>query len=193
MHMYPYLVAIGSSTGGVKVLQEILKELPTGKGAAILIAHHITRDFEKDFFQWISRQTPYAIKTPKDGERICPDTIYVAPSDVHLCVGADGIIRLSKEPPVDGFRPSATKLFESVAKHSDSKCIGIVLSGMGRDGAAGLLEMAKIGGVTIAQDKKTSPVFGMPDVAIKMGAVSHILGSGEIAKMVLQKLEAWNR
>lgn len=191
--MYPYLIAIGSSTGGVKVLQEILKGLPTGKGAAILITHHITKDFEKDFFEWISRQTSYDLKVPKNGERICPDTIHVALSGMHLCVGADMTIRLSEEPPIDGFRPSATKLFESVARHTDSKCIGIILSGMGRDGASGLLEIAKIGGVTIAQDKKTSSVFGMPDVAIKMGAVSYILGSSDISKVVLRKLEEWNR
>lgn len=189
----PYLVAIGSSTGAVKVLQEILKGLPSGKRAAILLVHHIARDFEKDFTDLLYRQSSYLPGDVKNGEKIVPETIYVAPSDYHLCVSENATIALSKDPPVDGFRPSATKLFQSIALYAPGRCIGIVLSGMGRDGAAGLLELAQGGGFTIAQDRATSSVFGMPDAAIKIGAATRVLGSSEIAKVVLDKLEEWNK
>lgn len=189
----PHLIAIGSSTGAVKVLQEILKDFPVKKNAAILLAHHITKDFGKDFVAWLKCQASYAIKVPEDGERIFPETLYVSPPDTHLCVGKGRTIQLSQDPPVNGFRPSATKLFESIARNSPFRSIGIILSGMGNDGAEGLLLLAKQGGFTIAQDQKTSVVFSMPRVAIKIGAVNRIAASSEIANVVLEKLEEWNR
>ncbi|MBI2267309.1 MAG: response regulator [Armatimonadetes bacterium] len=187
------LIAIGSSTGGAKVLLDILKELPKGRNAAVLVSHHVRAEFQLDFVDWLSRQVPYRVKLAEHGERISGDVIYISPQDVHLRLGTGGLIELSQAPPIRGFRPSATELFGSLASLAPSRTIGVILSGMGDDGAKGLLDLCEKKGHTIAQDRETSIVYGMPKAAADLGAASEILPAEKIGGAITARLELWNR
>lgn len=119
--------------------------------------------------------------------------IYISPQDVHLRLGTGGLIELSQAPPIRGFRPSATELFGSLASLAPSRTIGVILSGMGDDGAKGLLDLCEKKGHTIAQDRETSIVYGMPKAAADLGAASEILPAEKIGGAITARLELWNR
>lgn len=178
------LIAIGASTGGPQVLAEILGELPRQVGAPILVVQHIAPGFTAGLVEWLRQGTRLAVKLAEPGESARPGTVYVAPEGSQMGVTKEGQIRLTKEPVEDGFCPSATHLFQSVAEALGRSAVGILLTGMGRDGAAGLKRLREAGGVTIAQDKESSVIFGMPAEAVRLGAAEYVLSPTQISEMI---------
>lgn len=172
------LLAIASSTGGPQVLKSILSRLPSTFSLPILITQHISKGFIGGMISWLQESSALPIELAENGESLIPGHIYFAPDDAHLCVDRtpSGLkLLLSKEPLINGFRPSATALFESVSRSCKSQAIGLILTGMGKDGAIGLLSMRQAGAHTLAQDEASSIVYGMPGEAIKLEAVDEII------------------
>ncbi len=175
------LIAIGASTGGPAVVAEILGALPAGLAAPILVVQHIAPGFSTGLAEWLGQRTRLAVKLAEPGEPARPGMVYLAPDGSQMGITKDGRIRLTKEPAEGGFCPSVTHLFESVADAYGRAAAGILLTGMGRDGAAGLRKLLGAGAVTIAQDEETSVVFGMPGEAIRLGAAEYVLAPAQIA------------
>lgn len=177
----PMVVAIGASTGGPGALVEVLKALPTTFSTPVLIVLHIAEPFARAFADWLDGQVSRPVAYARDGEDLREVTgrAVMAPPNRHLVVRG-GRLRLTQEPERHSCRPSVDVLFESVALAYGAAAIGCLLTGMGRDGASGLLEMRRNGGLTIAQDEATSVVFGMPREAVLLGAVQRVLGLHEI-------------
>jgi len=181
----PYeLIAIGCSTGGPQVLKSILSALPAGFPLPIVIVQHISHGFVLGLASWLNSISPLEVKVVRHAEPLLPGTVYIAPDDRHLLVTRSGSglhASLSDAPLVGQFRPSATPLLQSVATTCGEMAIGMLLSGMGDDGAVGLLALHQAKGHTLAQDQASSVVFGMPGSAIKLNAVDEVLGIDEIA------------
>lgn len=177
----PELVAVGASTGGPQALGTILSGLPADFPAPLAVVQHISKGFLPGLIDWLARQSRLAICIAEDGQRMEPGRVYFAPDDHHLIVTADKTLRLSKGPPVNALRPSVGVLFGSVVGSLESRAVGVLLTGMGRDGAKELGLMRERGAVTIAQDERSSIVHGMPGEAIRLGAAAHILPIEAIA------------
>jgi len=180
------LVAIGASTGGPPVLRTILSGLEEGFPAPIMVVQHIARGFSEGLVSWLDRFSSVNVRLAEEGERIIPGRVYVAPEDLHMGVGKDLNISLSREDPEYGLRPSVSYMFRSVAKAFGKRAIGILLTGMGKDGAYELKLMKDSGAVTIAQDEESSIVHGMPAAAIKLGGTTHVLSPEEIQRALNQ-------
>jgi two-component system, chemotaxis family, protein-glutamate methylesterase/glutaminase len=174
-------VAIGASTGGPIALQSILSKLPPNLGAPVLVVQHICDGFTAGFVDWLNVTCPLTIRVAQDGVPLLPGYVLVAPAGRHLLVDRSGSILLSDEILVDGHRPSVTSLFQSVAEAFGRDAVGVLLTGMGRDGVAGMQALRKAGAVTIAQDKESSVVHGMPGEAIRADAAMYVLPPDEIA------------
>ena len=176
------LIAIGASTGGPGVLAEILAGLPTAP--PIVVVQHIAPGFTTGLAEWLNRGTRLEVKLAKAGESVRPGTVYLAPEGTQMGITKEGRISLAKEPAEDGFCPSATYLFQSVAESYGPSAIGILLTGMGRDGASGLRRLRDAAAVTMVQDEDTSVVFGMPAEAIRLGAAEYVLSPEQISGML---------
>jgi two-component system chemotaxis response regulator CheB len=174
-------VAVGASTGGPAALQRVLSELPADFAPSVLIVQHISKGFLGGLMQWLGAACPLAVKIAEDGERLKPSTVYIAPDDRHLGVAGGARILLDDGPPIGGFRPSATFLFDSVAKGLGAASLHVILTGMGRDGVTGLEAAHAAGATIIAQDEASSVIFGMPGAAIQSGVVDRILPLEAIA------------
>lgn len=181
------LVAIASSLGGPKALAEVLLGLPKSFAAPIVICQHITIGFADELSRWLKSETKRDVVEATAAIALQPGRIFVAGSDAHLVAKADFTLEIDRSAPVGGFRPSCDVLLRSVAVSFGDRAIGVVLTGMGRDGARGLKEIRSRGGHTIAQDEATSIVFGMPGEAIALGAAEKILPLDQIA----QQLGRW--
>ncbi|HET89193.1 MAG TPA: chemotaxis-specific protein-glutamate methyltransferase CheB [Chloroflexi bacterium] len=181
---HPELIAIAASTGGPGVLREIFTALPGDLSIPIVTVQHITPGFAQGFVQWLDGETELKVSIAQDGERVREGSVLVAPDDMHLTVATGGIVRLDRSDPVKGQRPSATRLFDSVAKVYGSVAIGIVLTGMGDDGADGLENLRRAGGHIIAQDEESCVVFGMPKAAIERGVVDRVMSPQKIASVL---------
>lgn len=175
------IVVIAASLGGPKALSALLSMLPREFKAPILLVQHISEGFTGGMAQWLSWQTSSKVVEAKDGEQVQPGTVYVGPSGFHLAVKSDGRIKLEDTPPIMGFKPACDRLLESAAAAFGRRAIGVVLTGMGRDGARGLKAIRDAGGHTIAQDEASCVVFGMPREAIALGAAEKILPLDQIA------------
>ncbi|HEY4125290.1 MAG TPA: chemotaxis protein CheB [Rhizomicrobium sp.] len=175
------LVAIASSTGGPGALQQIFSELPANFAAPILVVQHIAGGFAESLVRSLNG-TQLAVKLAEEGEMLKPGTVYIAPDNRHLGISSRNTVALSETPAIEGFRPSATFLFEAAAKAFGRQLTAVVLTGMGRDGVAGLRAVHEGGGTIIAQDRETSTVFGMPKAAIESGFVDRVLPLGAIAR-----------
>ncbi|HVT23309.1 MAG TPA: chemotaxis protein CheB [Rhizomicrobium sp.] len=175
------IVAIASSTGGPGALQHIFSELPGDFAAPILVVQHIAGGFADSLVRSLGT-TALTIKLAQDGETLKPATVYIAPDNRHLGVSPRNTVMLSEDAPIEGFRPSATYLFEAAAKAFGPQLTAVMLTGMGRDGVAGLPLVRALGGTVIAQDRETSTVFGMPKVAIENGFVDRVLPLAAIAR-----------
>jgi two-component system, chemotaxis family, protein-glutamate methylesterase/glutaminase len=169
------LVAIGASTGGPPVLQTILAALPRDFPAPILIVQHIAAGFTQGFVDWLAQSSSLSVQVPTHGQSVLPGEVYVAPDGLHMAVGVDGRVQLRSDEPENGLRPSVSCLFRSVAKAYGHSAVGVLLTGMGRDGASELKLMKEQGAVTIAQDRDTSVVHGMPGEAIRLGGATYVL------------------
>ena len=178
------VVAIGASTGGPKALYKVLNELPADFPCGIVVVQHISEGFTSGLVEWLDRNSNVKVKEAEANDQIQPGVVLIAPYDFHMIVVSGGRIRLNKALPVRGHRPSVTVLFSSVAKVYNANSIGVVLTGMGEDGAAGLVEMRGNGSKTIVQDEESSVIFGMPKVAIEMGAAEEVLPIDKIGKFL---------
>jgi two-component system chemotaxis response regulator CheB len=182
------LIAVGASTGGTEAIKEFLMGMPPD-APAIVIAQHIPKAFSTAFAERMNRTTPLTVFEAQDGQQIMPGHAYIAPGDLHLIIvrsGARWICRLDEGPPVNRHKPSVDVLFRSVAQEAGYNAIGVLLTGMGKDGAQGLLEMRQAGSPTIAQDEATSVVWGMPGEAVQIGAAVEELPLQRIASRVLE-------
>lgn len=180
-HNQAQVVAIGLSTGGPPALQTILGSLPASFPLPLVIVQHISQGFMFGLASWLSNVTPFRCKVGELGETIKPGTVYLAPDNTHLTFKGTANLWYESTEPVDGHRPSATVLFESVAQNFGPKAIGLLLTGMGKDGARGLKAMYDAGAYTIAQDEASSLIFGMPKAAIELNAVKEVLSIDQIA------------
>ncbi len=178
------LIAIAASTGGPGVLRGIFHALPGDFAIPIVAVQHITSGFAKGFARWLNGETALEIKLAKDGEQVKPGRVLIAPDDTHLTIAPDGIVRLDHSEPVKGQRPSATRLFESAASTCGASTVGIVLTGMGEDGADGLESLHRAGGHIIAQDEESCVVFGMPKAAIERQIVNRIMSPDKIVSVL---------
>jgi two-component system chemotaxis response regulator CheB len=176
------MVAIGASTGGPQVIQTILAGLDPDFTAPVLMVQHISPGFIQGFVDWLAKTTHCAIHLAVDNEKPLPGHVYVAPDGVHLGVTSSGRLKLSQDPPEKGLRPSVSYLFRSVGAAFGSSAIGVLLSGMGQDGAAELKQLYDKGAVTLVQDAATAVIFGMPGEAVRLGAARYILPPEEIAR-----------
>lgn len=174
-------VAIGASTGGPLVLQAILSRLQPEFAAPILIVQHISAGFTSGFCEWLERASDFKVRLAAQDDIVLPGVAYVAPDGMHMTVHLNGTIALRSDPPEYGLRPSVSCLFRSVAELFGPRAIGVLLTGMGRDGAQELKLMRQAGAVTIAQDRQTSVIYGMPGEAVKLDAATYVLAPEEIA------------
>lgn len=182
------VVTIGASTGGPQALRIILTQLPSNFPVPVICTQHISEGFLQGLIDWLGTECKLQVKIAQVGESPLPGTIYFAPERNHLELDAQGRFTYSTSPPVNGHRPSVTVTFKSIANFYSRATAGVLLTGMGRDGAEGMQTIASHGGITIAQDEKSSVVFGMPKEAIALGAAQHILPSQEIAPLLLSKI-----
>ena len=184
------LIAIGASTGGTEAVREVLDDMPANS-PAVVIAQHIPEMFSARFADRMNKSSAMNVSEAKDGETILPGHAYVAPGSHHLEVvrnGARFTCKLSQKAPVNRHRPSVDVLFDSVASTCGANAIGVILTGMGGDGALGLLNMRTSGAHTIAQDEATSVVWGMPGEAVKQNAACEVHPLHKVAGAVLQRV-----
>ncbi|WP_019590917.1 chemotaxis response regulator protein-glutamate methylesterase [Thioalkalivibrio sp. ALE20] len=183
------VIALGASTGGVEALKEVLMGLPPDS-PGIVITQHIPAGFSQAFAERMNRSTALRVKQAEDGDVIMPGHVFIAPgTDYHLRVDRDGaryVCRLDDQNAVNRHRPSVDVLFESAAQSSGSNTVAALLTGMGDDGARGLLALREAGAHTIAQDEATSLVWGMPGAAVKADAAAQVLPLGKIAQALLE-------
>jgi len=182
------LVVLGASLGGPRALAAVLKALPQEFPAPIAVVQHIADGFIDGLAGWLAQESRLDVATARDGEPLRPGRVLLAPSGRHLLVERPGVARLSDAPPLDTFRPSVTPLFRSAAAAYGARACGVLLTGMGRDGAEGLKAMRDAGGLTLVQDEATSAVFGMPRAAIELGAAERVLPLGDIAAALLEEV-----
>jgi two-component system, chemotaxis family, protein-glutamate methylesterase/glutaminase len=186
------IIAVGASTGGTEAIREFLMGMPADS-PAIVIAQHIPAAFSLPFTRRMDSLCAVSVVEPQDGQYIMPGHVYIAPGGKHLLIERDGAryrCRLNEGPPVNRHCPSVDVLFRSVAQKVGPNAVGVILTGMGDDGARGLKEMRDAGAPTIAQDEATSVVWGMPGAAVKLGAVGEILPLNKVADAVMRLAEA---
>src|SRR5882724_11965561 len=175
------VVGIGASTGGPAAIVSVLKAIPADFPLPILLVLHIGQPFANAFAEWLDGQTAHPVAYARDGEHVAAAAgrVVMAPPDLHLEISA-GRLRLTATPERHSCRPSVDALFESLAREYRDGAAACLLTGMGRDGANGLLDVHRAGGLTIAQDESTSVVYGMPREAVLLGAAQRVLPIGEI-------------
>ncbi|OGA95944.1 MAG: chemotaxis response regulator protein-glutamate methylesterase [Betaproteobacteria bacterium RIFCSPLOWO2_12_FULL_66_14] len=178
------IVAIGASTGGPPALQTILAALPKDFPAPLVIVQHMAAGFVRGFVEWLAQSSSLPVHLAAHGERILPGHVYVAPDEHQMKVERGGKIALTKDEPENGLRPSVSYLFRSVAEVYGADSVAGLLTGMGRDGAEELRRLKEKGAVTIAQDKDSSVVHGMPGEAIKLDAAMLVLPPEKIAPVL---------
>lgn len=185
------IIAIGASTGGTEAIKEVLIGLPADC-PGVVITQHIPEAFSRPFAERMDRHSAMTVYEAKDGQQILPGHVYIAPGNRHLLVersGARYICRLNDGPPVNRHKPSVDVLFRSVAQNVGSNAIGVILTGMGDDGARGLKEMLDNGAKTLVQDEKSSVVWGMPGEAYKLGAAKDQYPLNKIASELLKRCQ----
>jgi two-component system chemotaxis response regulator CheB len=183
------IIAIGASTGGTEAIREVLAALPAD-APAIVISQHIPAAFSKPFADRMNQTSAMAVCEAQDGQYILPGHVYIAPGDQHLLIERDGAryrCRLNSGPHVNRHRPSVDVMFRSVAQNVGPNATGVILTGMGDDGARGLKEMMEAGAHTIAQDEASSVVWGMPGAAVRLGAAHQVLPLHRLPEELLQR------
>jgi len=185
----PLIVAIGASTGGPPALAAILRELPVDLGVAILVVQHMAEGFLEGLARWLDDAADLTVGVARDGERLVPGNVYLAPAGLNLVLRPGYRVELS--PPPDGqyHVPGVDVTFASVARLCGANSVGVLLTGMGRDGAKGLLAMREAGARTLGQDEASSVVWGMPAAALALGAVDQQLPLSQMAAAIVTAVE----
>ncbi len=181
------VIAIGASTGGTQALQQVLQALPANS-PGIVIVQHMPEHFTRAFSDRLNSICDLEIKEAENGDQVYPGRALIAPGNYHMLLnrsGAQYYVQVKKGPLVSRHRPSVDVLFKSTARYAGANAIGVIMTGMGSDGAAGLLEMKNSGAQTVAQDERSCIVFGMPKVAIELGGADEIVSLKNIPKKVL--------
>lgn len=179
-------VVIGASTGGPKALYAVITAFPEKLGVSVFVVQHMPVGFTKAFAERLNLNSKIKVVEASDGMSIEMDTVYVAPGGFHMEVGSDRKLHLNTEPTLWGVRPAVDKLFISAAKIYGPNIISAVLTGMGKDGAQGTIEIKKSGGVTLAEDKSTCTIYGMPKAAFETGMVDIVLPIDSIANEIVK-------
>lgn len=183
---------IGASTGGTEAIKSFLLQMPSDC-PGILITQHMPAGFTKSFADRLNTLCKISVKEAVDGERVLPGHAYIAPGDQHLLLGRSGanyVTKLSDAPPVSRHKPSVDVLFDSAAQNAGKNAIGVIMTGMGKDGAAGMANMKQAGAYNFAQDEASCVVFGMPKEAIAHGGVEEVLPLTDLPKAVFAQLTA---
>jgi two-component system chemotaxis response regulator CheB len=182
----PLVVAIAASTGGPTALVKVLGRISPEVGAAFLVVQHMSRGFLEGLVRWLDNEVELEVRKAHEGDLLEAGVVLVAPGDHHMMVTELDSVRLNKSLPINGHRPSAEVLFDSVANNYGNRGVGVILTGMGSDGAEGLKSLRLCGGHTIAQDEQTSIIFGMPKAAIELDAAEIILPLDEIGPEIMK-------
>ena len=185
------IVIIGSSAGGPRILKSIFQDLPL-LDSVIIIIQHMPKFVNESLCQGLDNLTDMSVVIAQDGEELQSGTVYIAPSEVHLELEENMKVKLSKGDKINYVCPSVDVTMRSLEKQSDSVIIGVVLTGMGRDGANGITHIKRINGVTIAQDEKSSIIFGMPKEAIQTGQVDWVLDPYQIKIKIIELVGKMN-
>ena len=184
------VVTLGLSTGGPRTMQVILANLPRNFPVPILCTQHISTGFLESHIAWLNTQSKLKVKIAREGEKPLPGHVYYAPESYHLGLTPSGRFWYDPSPPLGSHRPSVTKMFEAIASVYGASALAMLLTGMGKDGASGLLQLAKAGSITAVQDEASSVVFGMPKEAIALGAAQHIVGLEAIPQFLKDQVIA---
>jgi len=184
----PHIDVIGmcASAGGPTAVTTVLSALPAARMPPILLVQHLARGFAQTFAQWLTTETRYPVLVAEDGMPLELGRVYLAPDDHHLGYGTGGIARLALDPPIGMFRPSATFLLRSLQALGE-RALGVVLSGMGTDGASGAVAMRRTGAAVVAQDRESCAVYGMPEATLDAGGADESLNPAEIAAWLVRK------
>jgi two-component system chemotaxis response regulator CheB len=169
------IVGIGASSGGPRVLEELLSSLPATYALAVVVVQHMAEGFMGGMITWLQQRCLLPMRVAEEGDVLVPRQVLFAPESAHLVVQPGGRVHLAEGNPIKGCRPSVDVTFTSLANVYGSRAAGTLLTGMGSDGAAGLLAIRQAGGVTLVQDEASSVVFGMPRAAVELGAAQHVL------------------
>jgi two-component system response regulator WspF len=188
----PPLIAIGASTGGPQAVAEILQTLPPALPAAVIIVQHVDEHFASGLAEWLTRRCGRAVRPAMDGDRLAVGQIAIAAGPDHLVIAPTGRLTYTPEPRDSSYKPSVDAFFQSAARRRGLKGCGVLLTGMGRDGADGLLAMRRAGFHTIAQDQATSVVWGMPKAAAEIGAAMDVLPLPAIGPRALAAIKELN-
>jgi len=178
------IIVIGASAGGPAALQTLFSSLDRNLPVPVVVVQHIEKGFASGFAEWLGSHSSIPVKIADDGETLVPGTAYLPPGDFHIILKTPETVGLSKGIPQHGLRPAVDVLFHSAARLYGSSSIGILLSGMGRDGANGLLAMKNAGAFTIVQDEASSLVYGMPGEAVRLGAACSICSPSRMSKLI---------
>jgi len=181
------IIALGASTGGTEALKQVVTGLPMNT-PAIVVSQHLPASFSASFARHVNEATEMTVCIAENGQQILPGNIYIAPGDQHLLVIRDGaryICKLNDGPAVNRHKPSVEVMFRSVAQNVGSNAIGVMLTGMGADGAKAMKEMKDAGSINVIQDEASSVVWGMPGEAFKLGAADHVVSLDEVAAQIL--------
>ncbi len=187
-----WIVAIGTSTGGPRALQEVLTRLPGHLPCPTIVVQHMPPGFTRSLAERLNSLCALTVKEAEDNEKLVAGTVFVAPGDYHMTVRKDGsgaYVKLNKEPAIGGLRPAVDPMMASVSENFGAKTVGVILTGMGHDGAKGMQAIKRLKGLTIAEDQSTSVVFGMPKAAIEAGVVDNILPLPQVADGIVQCLK----
>lgn len=188
-HFKNNIVVIGASTGGPAALVTVLKEFPADFPVAIVVVQHIDAQFVHGLTNWLNKQISLSIKLSEEGDSLKAGTVYLAGSDKHLLINESGILHYQDEPVHYAHKPSVNVLFESIALNWKGHAVGVLLTGMGKDGARGLLSMRKQGFYTITQNQESCAVYGMPKTAVELGAAQLVLPLNEIGSEICHYYE----
>ena len=192
----PSIIGIGASTGGPKAIEQILQQLPADFPLPLLCVQHIAEGFMPGLVNWLAGSCRISVCSAVEGMRPIAGIAYFPPDNRHLEVDGQGVFRCSSALPFSGHRPSVDIAFSSLARCYGSAAVGVLLTGMGQDGAQGMLDIAHAGGITIVQDEPSSVVFGMPKRAIELGAAKHVLPLEQIAPALIRmtngSAKKWN-